>query len=808
MRAKGAVQNGWLAEIIDHRLVRVTLAALIVISLLPFESLEHALRPVFLGVFGVEWTLRLTLFITRQKKLDRAEAAFFFFDFVALLSFLPLEGWLGARTEWLRAFRLVRLLALLRFTRALARDVYRVLTRREQLQQLGLVTVAVVSLSFIGAVILGQVGVAHDYDGEPGTNEDFWDQIWWSFRQVESPDNLVSTLSAHPLVLVISLVLTITGIFVFSYLIGVGANVVEQVIRAERRRPVDYQQHTLVVGPVHENESLVREFVRIYEKNRALRRIAPLEIWRWLVHRHPRPRRQALPRIALLSAPESPPSYLYAAKMRWVVYRQGEGAEPEALERVSVPSAKRVVLLAPRRTSNADALTIARLAAIRAQNHHAHIFVEVRDSRNASIVHAVGGGGTFALDSARFRGLFLCHHLIVPGIDRLLRELLSAAGSELYTHLFVEEWEHQQLEGKDIDFAALAHHALQRGVTLVGAFLGEPIEREHGLVPVDRVRPWVNPFLPDGGTESPIQGVFGIADTYLPLRQVVRDLQTGSVTPATVVEDPDVLRRVDLSRDPPPREILIVGFSSALPHLVAALARFVDDVCLRVVLDGSPEEAAQRCEALGVSLDAPERELDRGGRLIVFHRPDDLARSAASCQGERIDAAVFLADDNADDVDAATALRVLHFAGALSTQVRLCVEVAALHRGRQLEDQLARLGADHELVLVGTQQIHNYFMVHSAFVPGLTGIYENLLGARGREILRVPMTPGAPLRVEEAWTSFAARGCIPIAYETADKLLVNPPARRELTDLRAVYVIAEADDLADRLALGDEDTVE
>ena len=87
----------------------------------------------------------------------------------------------------------------------------------------------------------------------------------------------------------------ITGIFVFSYLIGIGTNVVEQVLRAERRRPISYRRHTLVMGDVHEAEALVTEFVAIYDKNRLLRRMAPTDIVRWLLGRGPRPRRRARP---------------------------------------------------------------------------------------------------------------------------------------------------------------------------------------------------------------------------------------------------------------------------------------------------------------------------------------------------------------------------------------------------------------------------------------------------------------------------------------------------------------------------------
>ena len=833
---------GWLEDLLEHRLTRTLVAGLIVVSLLPLEGLEGRLRPFFLGAFGLEVVLRFVVLargrLRRGAPSRRVELLFVLFDLLAWLSFLPLDQLLGVDAVWLRGLRLVRLLVLLRFSRELARDVWRVLTRREQLQQIGLVTTAVVALSFVAAVLLAQLRVPHDYDGAEGPPEDFWDQIWWSFRQVESPDNLVGNLDAHPIVLLISLGLTITGIFVFSYLIGVGTNVVEQVLRAERRRPVPYRDHTLVVGPMHESELLVREYVRIYDKNRALRRPSLRELWRWLTRPHqPRPRRHALPRMALLGPDEEPPGYLYEPEMRWVVYREGDPSEPESLDRAAADTAKRAILLAPRRCSaeDADAITLARLAALRAVNPGAHAFVEIRDSANLEVAEAVGGPGTFPLDVSRFLGLFLCHHLLVPGIETLMGELLSAKGHEVYTHLFVDREEHRALgqRGSTVPFTALARHAHEKhGVTLLGVFLGERLERgPRGLVPVDRAMPWVNPLVapepePEPGAEGTgakdtgakgtaevepgqvelgrLQGVFAIGETYLPVRTAARELASGRVRERDEAAASKLAEEVDLSLQPPVRRVLVVGFSRALPELTGALAHFVDGVEVDVWFDGTPAEAARRRAVLQVD-GGGGRALERGGRLRVHHHPGpDLAEHvAASAAPADVDAVVFLADPESADVDARSALRVLRFARAFEPahRIRLLVELEAVGRGEHLERHLGTLGADrYELVRISTERILNYFMVHSAFVPGVTAIYERLLGSRGQELVRLPLTPSEDARsvsFAELRDALATRSCVPIGVETAAGLQVNPGpgesfARRELV---AVYALAETEGL-------------
>jgi len=810
-----------LSEFLESRWTRVVLAVLIIVSVLPYEALEETTRPFFLAVFGVELALRV-LVVWRQRRV-RAEGFFLLVDLLALVSFLPLGGLV--EVEALRALRIARLLALVRFTRELAGDLWSVLTRREQLRQLGLVTAAVLALSFVAAVVLYHLAVPWDYDGIAGAPEGFWDRMWWSFRQVESPDNLVPHLHADPVLALVSLALTITGIFVFSYLIGLGANIVEQVVQAERRRPVAYRGHTLVVGPVHEGELLVREFVRIYDKNRALRRIGPREILAWLRGRGPRPRRHALPRMTLLAAPPEPPSYLYEPGMRWVVYRQGDAADPEALARVSAEEVKRAVLLAPEvGRENADAITLARLGALRAQNSRAHVFVEIRQSENEALAQAVGGEGTFVLDVPRFLGLFLCHHLLVPHLELLVGELLSASGSELYTHVFVDAREHRGLRatGETLSFEAMQRLAGEHGVTLCGVLVGnENLFRTPGeLVPVDRLTPWVNPLAPpiaDGlaahGLEPLVVpsarfgGVFGISDTYLEMRRFARALLQ-TTTPEPAAPDPVATQLVDAIdvRALGVKRVWIVGSHPAARPLVDALAHFVEGVEIGLAIEGDEAAAEEQLSALGIE---GEREmvLERGGRLRVHVWRRDVAREVAR-RSEGADAVVFLSRPDAADVDALTALRVLRFVREAEGDARLLVEMGETHRAAELERQVRRLGGERfEVTLLSTQQIRNYFMVHSAFVPGATAIYGQLLGSRGQELVYLPLDPDSMpedrVAVGALRDALTPRACIPIALLTHDGLDVNPRAEKVVScaSLRGIFCVADLDDLGSRFPI-------
>ncbi len=795
--------NG-IRALLEHKFSRLIVGTLIVISVLPFRWVERDLNHLFLAVFGLELALRLSWMRT-EKNVSKGEWAFLLFDVLALASFLPLDHWFGINAAVLRALRVVRLLVLFRFIRELAFDVYSVLTRREQLQQLGLVTAAVVSLSFVGAVFLGQLRVPHDYDTDGVWNqESFWEQMWWAFRQVESPDNLVATLSAHPAALAVSMVLTITGIFVFSYLIGLGTNIVEEVLRAGRRRALDFERHTLLIGSDENSETLVREFVNIYEKNRELRRIGPKKVFDWLFRGHPRPRRQAGGKIALLGEAEKGPSFLYEPQMRRVLYRSGDPSSPVALTRAAAQDAKRAVIISDG-TSEGGATTLARLAAFREANESAHVFVEVVDPENLDLVARVGGAGTFPLNVSKILGRFLCHHLLVEGMDQLIAELLTAQGSEIYTHLFADEAERATLLGlgETVAADALAATLLEKhGVTLLGVFLADEeasastLDRGvHDLLSLEGLRVWLNPLAAPENEESlgalspgtipvnRLRGVVGIAETYTPLQRASRSIARLSKKKTKAGEGV-------LAVNAPPRiqRLVIVGFGAGIGAMIETLSFFVRNVQVEV-LAAHEDEASLRQELSGLEVQislhfaARDRLVQHGFEKHLFQEAEAVA---------------FLSPESLPDADALVAQQALRFASLNDSSLRVLIELREEHRRAPLRANLRRISASPlDLVFVSTEQVKNYFMVHAAFVPGSTLIYDRLLGPVGQEVAWLPGAISKGVSHAELRAELAEREMQLIAVRSQGKLAVNPPAdaRWEPREFDGVYVLTDADQL-------------
>jgi hypothetical protein len=227
---------------------------------------------------------------------------------------------------------------------------------------------------------------------------------------------------------------------------------------------------------------------------------------------------------------------------------------------------------------------------------------------------------------------------------------------------------------------------------------------------------------------------------------------------------------------------------------------------LRVGLDGTEQPGVE-----GVRV-----PLERGGSAMIHtHSGPDLASFAVTCVGrsQAFDAAVFLSEPEAADRDARTALRVLRFTRALlhgqvprGQALHILAEFGSLRRGERLKQNIVehRCGfadvSSMRVTLVSTEQIKNYFMVHSAFVPGVTALYDRLIGVPGQEILRLEVPPGdgPALSFAAICEAFATRRGVPIALGLTDgHVVLNPPPLQRIPrkDLQCLYVIADSDDM-------------
>lgn len=843
-----ATRRGRLLRELEHRLdrrsTRSILAICIVVSVLPLRIVDEILAPALVLVFSIELLVRIGIHRRTMRKEGGSPWAgrvLLAVDFLAIASFLPWSTSILPAADSLRLLRLVRLVLLVRYGAQIARDGWAILTRRERLRHFLVLTTTVGMVALLAAVLLVHLRATTDWDGDgvigPHADHkglvpahDLLDVAWWCFRQLESGDNLVRSLHEHPLVIVVSLGLTAAGLFIFAFIIGIGASVLEQLVVAERQKPPGLRNHSVIVGPVHQAEAMVRELARLYAKNRWIAQASRRGLRGWLSAR-----RGPESRMALLGREEEPPPYIYDAELRTATYREGDPADPAALSKVDVQSAKRVIVLAhPMAGVDSDAVAISTVMAVRQHNTRARVYVELQASGEISSVAAsCGGDRTYPLEMPRLIGLFLCQHLVVPGIDRLYRELLTAEGSEIYTHVVNAPWEFAALarlpdewKGPHLDWEALVLHAWEaHHVVLFGAFLGD---KSHS-VSAEKLIPLVNPLaapederlarlgaVAGGVPAAALRGLIGLSPTYGEVRSAAMEILDGAVfdTPAEVGPIPEMPLALD---DGDVQHVLVFGHNEALPSMLRELLFFAQGIRIVVVTtdgEGLTRRIAElpALERTQPAPDLHELRAENDGRVQVvtlasLEVPEAVAHPIVRGGGP-YDAIVFLSDPEASDPDARTSMRVLQLSSRIergdvpvAERLHVLIEVASPSKGTLVAPRLERLRKGRtqlRTTLVSTQVLKNYFMVHSAFVPGLPAVYEELLNAHGQEFIRLRVTqkwPARPVYFRELLRRLARHRLTPLAVELRDGTLAISPHPDDPpfdgAEITAIYAVGD-----------------
>lgn len=578
---------------LDAVTTRTVLSLLILASVLPPSVLsidvESPLYALFLLVFGPEFLIRVLLLERRrrQRRMHLSETVVMAFDLVAIISFLPIASGTG-----LRFLRLARLLLLIGYWRNLLLDLWRLISSRERRYQVFLVLVLGVILALGSAVILVEIGVEHDFnDDEQIQPEDqsFLHVFWWSFRQIQDPGNLVSRFE-HPMVVVVSLLLTFAGLLLFSFFIGIGTNLVAELVERSRSQPLSLRGHTVILGLTPYTSILLRELAEIYRKNL-------------------RPYRGAI--LAEVERPDD----LADPQLRYFDFRQGDPGRTADLERVALDRAKRVIIVGDE-SRQPDAAVIAAILAARRVRHGVPIYPDLEHERNFHAARAAGGIQTHLVGSGSMLGYFVTQNVAYPGVQRLYRELLRSAGCEIYSYLFsmaeLTRWRGSSA-AVCIDPRTLHEFVFEsHDTTLLGVFVHpefdaelEDDDLEFLANPVhvasclhrDEYQRWRFAFDESGRLRrDAIRGVVGVAVRFRDLESLGRSLVAGRVRrdlgrarrPAVSPGDSSDADEVRIQLTPPrkaPRRVLILGAGQRVPRVVMELIGLFRELDITIVAD-------------------------------------------------------------------------------------------------------------------------------------------------------------------------------------------------------------------------------
>jgi len=749
----------WFRDQFSSDLTKLLLSLLILVSVLPFEWLQTAtLLWVFFAIFAAELYGRAAVLRDdlRRRSISRVELVFLVIDVVAVLSFLPLETiFLWDDMRLLRLFRLARMLLLLGYWGPMAREIWTILAKRERRFQLFFVGAAVVILSFVSAVLLfhfpGQ-RVDFNDDGDP-TNDRFGSMLWWSFRQVEDPGNLLEDASMTA-AFICSVVLTISGLFVFTFLIGIANSVVEELVRVARERRLGMRRHSVICNIDEYARFLLEELVAYYTKG--LR----------------------TPRIITMGAAENRYHYMYSPTLRRIRYRPGRPLSTHDLEKVDADRARRVILRGYRDREGSDSEIVSQVLSVRQLNPHCSIVAELFRRDNVHAALQAGGRNTIPILTNQLVGRFLAKILVFPGVEDVHTELLSSAGVEIYSCIY-GYGSLQRIEPPTQalpSFGALLEDCYRaHGVVLLGYLLADDREPS-GL----RVAIGTDEGA-DGVTEataSPahggLRGFFGLAPNFDHLSDFVASIPFAAGQGSA---NPDERGIPELALCPVATKldsILVCGFHDGLVDTFVQLFFYTPELNIYVLVP-SEAQVAQVVSAFvdrpaeGLSAAAQDQGLQfrsaRAGEITCHHsrhrgvvrvftgdwskEETMLKNAAAGYRLDGMDAVVFTHTPGESDPDARTALGLLKLIrlketrrDAVRPDLRVLCEVQSIEKAELLHKRFA--GGDssegsscHPLSVVSTETIRDAMLAQAVLIPGVAAIFRSLLGEGGPEVCKL-----------------------------------------------------------------------
>jgi hypothetical protein len=800
-------QLHWVAAIegaLGLSATRWILSIAIVVSLVPHDWM-HANDAWFLVLFVPEWVARLLLACRNESqdgdpaegpgwRWPRPSAVMWLsIDLVAIASFLPLDGVIQ-QTRWLRLFRLTRTVMLLRYWAPMLRDLWVVLRRRERARQLGMLGMIVIAVAFGGTVVLNHANyeLAEDFD-EDGViggerDQEFWQRMWWAVRQLEDPGNKLAAPQEGPTVAV-SIVLTVCGMFMISFLIGVGSNAVAELMELSKVRPSGLRRHTVLVNITPATRQLLYEVIGEYRKlmPAGLRPLTP----RWFreLHKNARRRRE----FVVVGRSNEPPEFLREPEFASIVYRYNNEADQDDeafITRADVPVARRIVVLADLASAKPDDETVRTLLTIverlrgnDASEGPAMLIAEILDESNIGAAkRAIARAGdrvdAHVVPTERLLALYVACVARRGGVHGLLQTMLASTDHEIYFYDY-RRGDRPSAPALPTPAADALEHLYARGMerpplrrVLPVGILMAPKDAD-ASVPA---RVALNPTPEDARLEreETFAGFVALAQNMRVAEDFAREI---AESPARTASRP----RPDVAIPhlvPAPanvlRKVLVLGFRPATVNLLEALVSAEARAQILVVVEDE-EERARALDAFDAHSNLVETGLieDVRGVFVPHHSGTGLAcvpgHADAKPSGHiriatgdwtssrqlmqlpfefgnaaEVDAVIMIASERpGSDARATTALMKLehlqlHAERRSGTAVHqtVVVELVNAELARRVSDRYAAMGRA-DVTAFSIHELRAYFMFQSVVVPDFNLVYGEFMAPWGQSLVRL-----------------------------------------------------------------------
>jgi len=570
---------------------------------------------------------------------------------------------------------------------------------------------AVVSLAIVlmAALVVAIFGISFDAEAKEGTGyiEAAWNLLMRTFDAGNMADD-----SGWPL-RIVTLVVTLGGIFIVSTLIGTITSGMESSIEEMRkgRSRVIERNHTLILGWSPTVFAIINELIIANENQR-------------------RPRIVILADHDKVEMEDEVRSKLPNTKNTRIICRRGSPLDLDDLELVNPHEAKSIIILSPN-VNDPDTYVIKSILALTNNPNRGqepfHIVAELLDAKNLEAAHLVGGDEAVLIQSSEVIARITAQTCRQSGLSVVYQELMDFDGAEIY---FKEE---PELVGQTYRQALTRF----RQCTLMGLFTAEK-------------QALVNPAM---------DRVIAAGDQVI---VIAEDDDTVALTPAPSSIPPAQGLLKAAATKPQSERTLVLGWNVKGEKIVRELDAYVPEGSVVMIVADS-DQAAEQVKDL-------QPDLKRQG--VRFVQGDTTERTILEkSQPDKFNHIIVLSDTEIDmqEADAKTLITLLHLrklSEAMGQRFSIVSEMRDV-RNRAL----AEVAQPDDFIV--SDKLISLLLSQISENKHLDAVFRDLLDPEGSEIYLKPITnyvaPGQPVNFYSLVEAAAARGETAIGYRVVAK---------------------------------------
>ncbi|MDX8380934.1 MAG: hypothetical protein R8M14_02340 [Ghiorsea sp.] len=728
--------------------------------------------------FSVELVLRYLIMQNMNFESERERKAEWFFwwlDFLATVVMVPAF----AVIPYGGALRSMRLIRLLRPWMVIIRNLKEVMREGQFMQEINLIVLVLAVISIAGGIFGNYTMAGFDFtqDGVVDEHDDgMIPKIWFAFRLFTDPGNSV-TYPENSGIAIYSIVAVIVGVFIFAFFIGIGANIVSDLMAKLRNERLVITRHMVMFG-----WNDIAPYIITHLRLASERSFSHIK-------------------LVLLHEDKKMPSALLEEK--WVTYRYGDRKQVGDLKRVNLSAARQALVLLPTTQTDAESLPESFFSLLAIRNIHPDINLSIAlpgmsESRIKEHKHMLQVGWdnigeynkpTVILSAADFRANAIKNIIHYSDFDQIMSRLMIPERTE-ESSLQVIDWEgsfttdgeQYLLSHKDNtcegDIFAAAQALLLRGCTLLG--LVDDEYKVHALYQ-----------LKSAGSFK----VCGIAGIALNENALHGELYYVLNNPAPAVKPLTLQNIAPVSRNIPHLRLLITGWIDGLPLLLQRLLPDHQHIDV-VLLDNFKDNDLEETKAYIQKRLADEVSLSNISLLVQQWDYSDMEvlREHTSTASH-----IILAAPRASDLKPYTVITTIlsHIVSMVKTGENKPKIFPILHdrtQARLLQDELDRFSLPAEVHLVVPDEFYGAYVAHTNFnmytaetedvyriKRTLRHIIHDFMSDDAQddsfELHTIPVTDSLPNEPEALYASLLEQGYIWIGYRLNHAFVWHDPVQ-------------------------------